>query len=121
MNYHRLAPFAAACALLGGLCDSALATNGYQVSDGATDIPISAKLRLTFSCAQSANGVCHNALIAGNGAAVEKFAIPVGQKRYLYDVPESMQLCVTDAPLRDIADCKSQQRVGELIAPMRGQ
>ncbi|RZT93806.1 hypothetical protein [Rivibacter subsaxonicus] len=120
MNRRPLASLAA-CAATACIANAAAAAGGYRVADGATDIPLSAKLRLTFSCAQSATGVCHNALIADNGAVVEKFAIPVGQKRYLYDVPDSMQLCVTDAPLTDLADCKSRQRVGELVAPMRSQ
>jgi hypothetical protein len=110
---------AAVAASMGGLIGIALAESRYASTLGATEIPINANTRLEFSCQQSATGVCHNTLIAESGAVTEKLAVALGQKRYLYDVPDSMQLCVTDAPMRQITDCKSLQRVGDLLAPMR--
>jgi hypothetical protein len=119
MKHLQRLQIPAAFALLAGLAGPVAA--GYLVNDNTTDIPVNARLRLSFSCAQSATGVCHNALIASSGTVVERFAVPVGQRRYLYDVPDAMQLCVTDAPLRDLADCKSRQPIGALVAPMLSQ
>lgn len=112
---------AAGLASMAGLIGIAHAESRYASTAGVTEIPINANTRLEFSCQQSATGVCYNTLIAESGAVTEKLAVVLGQKRYLYDVPDSMQLCVTDAPMRQLADCKSLQRVGDLLAPMRRQ
>lgn len=103
------------------LCGMASAEGRYASTLGATEIPISVKTRLEFSCQQSATGVCHNTLFAESGAITQKLAVAIGQKRYLYDVPETMTLCVTDAPLQDLADCKNRRQIGELVAPIRNR
>ena len=101
------------------VCGLASAEGRYASTLGATEIPVNAKARLEFSCQQSATGVCHNTLFAESGAITQKLAVAIGQKRYLYDVPETMMLCVTDAPLQDLADCKNRQQIGDLVTPIR--
>ena len=101
------------------VCGLASAEGRYASTLGATEIPVNAKARLEFSCQQSATGVCHNTLFAESGAITQKLAVAIGQRRYLYDVPETMMLCVTDAPLQDLADCKNRQQIGDLVTPIR--
>jgi hypothetical protein len=121
MNTILRAAAVAVAASLASLVGMAHAESRYASTLGATEIPINAGTRLEFSCQQSATGVCYNTLIAESGAVTEKLAVVMGQKRYLYDVPDSMQLCVTDAPMRQLSDCRSLQRVGDLLAPTRRQ
>jgi hypothetical protein len=110
---------AAVVAGLIGAFEAGAAERGNASTPGALEIPVNASTRLGFSCQQSATGVCHNTLIAETGSVTDQFAVTLGQTRHLYDVPESRRLCVTDAPLRDLADCKTLHRIGDLIAPMR--
>ena len=87
------------------------------VTDGALNVPVNARIRLTFECQQSTTGACHNTLVGESGWVAERFSVPVGQKRVLYDVSESLRLCMTDAPIHDASQCNAQP-LRALLAPL---
>jgi hypothetical protein len=88
------------------------------VTDGALDLPVGAAVRLTFHCQHSASGTCYNTLVGESGWVAQRFSVPVGQKRVLYDVSESLKLCMTDAPVGDASQCEARP-LSVLLAPLK--
>lgn len=111
---HRTLLLPLLCTLAAAAAHAGVAE---AVTDGAAVIPVNATVKLTFQCSSSPTGICHNLLVGDSGRVADRFSIPVGRTRVMYDVPESLSLCITDAPVSDASQCEAR-KLSELVAPL---